>query len=72
MLHVLQPNISQRPRQKLADTGYRSKDNLDRLVNLPVELSVALGREGEPHTRPPHHHPHKAAIATQLQTPMEH
>lgn len=45
----------------LADAGYRSEDNLR---SAPIELVVALGREGTAHTEiDAKRNPHRAAMA---------
>ena len=41
----------------------------ERLAGLPIELVVALGREGKQHAQiDPNTHPHTVAMATKLQT----
>ena len=57
------------PERFLADAGYRSEDNFEQLQGLPIELVVALGREGKQHAQiDPKSHPHTAAMAAKLQT----
>jgi transposase len=69
MLQAVQANTGELPRQGLADAGYRSEDNFERLAGLPIELVVALGREGKQHaTLDAQTHPHTAAMATKLHT----
>ena len=69
MLHVVKTNTGELPRQGLADAGYRSEDNFAQLAGLPIELVVALGREGKSQAQiDPERHPHTAAMATKLQT----
>jgi Transposase DDE domain len=69
MLHAVKANTGEFPRQGLADAGYRSEDNFELLAGLPIELVVALGREGKQQAHiNAHTHPHTAAMATKLQT----
>ncbi len=69
MLHTVKNNTGEFPRQGLADAGYRSEDNFEQLAGLPIELVVALGREGKQQAKiDPGTHPHTAAMATKLQT----
>ena len=50
----------------LADAGYRSEDNLR---SSPIELVVALGREGTAHAEiDAKRNPHTAAMAVKLKT----
>ncbi len=54
------------PELGLADAGYRSEDNLKR---APIELVVALGREGKEHAQvDAQRHPQTAAMAAWLKT----
>src|SRR3982751_5655851 len=69
MLQAVKTNTGEFPRQGLADAGYRSEDNFEQLAGLPIELVVALGREGKQHAQiDPSTHPHTLAMATKLQT----
>ncbi|MBK6745671.1 IS1182 family transposase [Ottowia sp.] len=69
MLQAVQANTGELPRQGLADAGYRSEDNFKRLASLPIEVVVALGREGKQHAQiDPNTHPYTVAMATRLQT----
>jgi len=69
MLQAVKTNIGEFPRQGLADAGYRSEDNFKRLAGLPIELVVALGREGKRHAQiDPNTHAHTVAMATKLQS----
>ena len=69
MLQAVKRNTGELPKQGLADAGYRSEDNFEQLAGLPIELVVALGREGKLQAQiDPTTHPHTAAMATKLQT----
>jgi transposase len=69
MLQAVKNNTDAFPRQGLADAGYRSEDNFEQLAGLPIELVVALGREGKRQAQiDPDTHPHTAAMADKLQT----
>jgi transposase len=69
MLQAVKANTGEFPRQGLADAGYRSEDNFEQLAGLPIELVVALGREGKSQARlDADTHPHTAAMAAKLQT----
>ena len=69
MLQAVKANAGELPRQGLADAGYRSEDNFEQLAGLPIEMVVALGREGKQQAQiDPHTHPHTAAMADKLQT----
>lgn len=69
MLQAVKRNTGELPQQGLADAGYRSEDNFEQLAGLPIELVVALGREGKLQAQiDPTTHPHTAAMATKLQT----
>jgi len=66
MIEAVKNNLGQLPELGLADAGYRSEDNLR---NAPIELVVALGREGKEHAQvDAQHYPHTAAMALKLQT----
>ncbi|MDT3670210.1 MAG: IS1182 family transposase [Aromatoleum sp.] len=47
MLQLVRDTLAQRPRQALADTGYRSGQTFRELDGCGTELVVALGREGK-------------------------
>jgi transposase len=47
MLKAVKANTGELPKQALADAGYRSEAVFEELSVLPVELIVALGREGK-------------------------
>jgi len=69
MLQAVKSNTGELPKQGLADAGYRSEDNFEQLAGLPIELVVALGREGKQQAHiDPDTHPHTAAMAAKLQT----
>jgi len=69
MLQAVKTNTGEFPRQALADAGYRSEANFEQLAGLPIELVVALGREGKSRAQvDPATHPHTAAMAAKLQT----
>ena len=54
------------PKLGLADAGYRSEENL---MNSPIELVVALGREGKVQAQTDaQQYPHTAAMAAKLMT----
>ncbi len=66
MIQAVQENLGELPRLGLADAGYRSEENLR---DSPIELVVALGREGKPHTPiNTQTQPYTAAMAAKLQT----
>jgi transposase len=66
MLQTVNDNLGQWPERGLADAGYRSEENLR---NAPIELIVALGREGKQQAEvDAQSHPHTAAMAAKLQT----
>jgi transposase len=69
MLQAVKNNTGEFPRQGLADAGYRSEDNFEQLAGVPIELVVALGREGKSQAQVNlDTHPHTAAMAAKLQT----
>jgi len=47
MLQAVQVNLGERPKQALADTGYRSEQVFHALSDCGTEWVVALGREGK-------------------------
>ena len=66
MLDAVKANLGALPALGLADAGYRSEDNLR---NAPIELVVALGREGKQHAAiDAQRLPHTAAMAAKMQT----
>ena len=66
MIQAVKDNLGELPALGLADAGYRSEDNLR---NAPIELVVALGREGKEHAQvDARQYPHTAAMAAKLQT----
>jgi hypothetical protein len=69
MLQAVKANTGELPRQGLADAGYRSEDNFERLAGLTTDIVVALGREGKLQAQAESKtHPHTAAMAAKLQT----
>jgi hypothetical protein len=59
-------NLGELPELGLADAGYRSEDNLK---HAPIELVVALAREGKEHAEiDAQQYPHTAAMAAKLKT----
>ncbi|MFK4705521.1 hypothetical protein ABIC83_002360 [Roseateles asaccharophilus] len=66
MIQSVKDNLDELPALALADAGYRSEDNLK---SAPIELVVALGREGKEHAQvDAGKYPHTAAMAAKLQT----
>jgi hypothetical protein len=66
MIQAVGNNLGELPELGLADAGYRSEDNLK---NAPIELVVALGREGKEHAEvDAEQYPHTAAMAAKLKT----
>ena len=66
MIQAVGDNLGELPELGLADAGYRSEDNLKQ---APIELVVALGREGKEHAEiDAQRYPHTAAMAAKLQT----
>lgn len=66
MIQAVRDNLGDLPRLGLADAGYRSEENLR---DSPIELVVALGREGKQHAQiDAQTHPYTAAMAAKLQT----
>jgi len=66
MIQAVGNNLGELPELGLADAGYRSEDNLKR---APIELVVALGREGKEHAEvDAEQYPHTAAMAARLKT----
>jgi len=66
MIQAVHANLGQLPELGLADAGYRSEENLQ---DSPIDLVVALGREGKQHAQiDAQQYPHTAAMAAKLQT----
>jgi transposase len=66
MIQAVKDTAGDLPALGLADAGYRSEQNLK---DSPIELVVALGREGKQHAQiDPQTHPHTAAMAQKLQS----
>ena len=66
MIQAVKSNLGQLPALGLADAGYRSEQNLK---DSPIELVVALGREGKQHAQvDAQQYPHTAAMAAKLQS----
>ena len=66
MIDAVKANLGALPALGLANAGYRSEDNLR---NAPIELVVALGREGKQHAAiDAQRLPHTAAMAAKMQT----
>jgi transposase len=66
MIRAVGENLGELPELGLADAGYRSEDNLK---SAPIELVVALGREGKAHAEiNAERNPHTAAMAEKLKT----
>jgi len=66
MTQAVGDNLGELPEPGLADAGYRSEDNLK---NAPIEVVVALGREGKEHAEiDAAQYPHTAAMAAKLKT----
>ncbi len=66
MIEAVQENLGALPALGLADAGYRSEDNLR---DAPIELVVALGREGKQHAAiDAKRLPYTAAMAAKMQT----
>ena len=47
MLKAVSDNLGQRPKQVLADTGYRGEQVFEQLANCGTDVIVSLGREGK-------------------------
>ena len=66
MIQAVGDNLGELPELGLADAGYRSEENLK---NAPIEVVVALGREGKEHAEvDAQQYPHTAAMAAKLKT----
>lgn len=47
MLQAVSDNLGERPKQVLADTGYRGESVFEQLANCGTDVIVSLGREGK-------------------------
>jgi hypothetical protein len=66
MIHAVQATLGELPEVALADAGYRSEENLK---NAPIEVVVALGREGKENAEVDAlQYPYTAAMAAKLKT----
>ena len=66
MIQAVKNTLGELPDLALADAGYRSEQNLS---NAPIEVVVALGREGKAHAEvDAQRYPHTAAMAAKLQS----
>ncbi|MFN7196489.1 MAG: transposase, partial [Hylemonella sp.] len=66
MIQAVGDNLGELPALALADAGYRSEANLS---SAPIEVVVALGREGKRHAEVDAQRcPHTAAMTAKLQT----
>ncbi len=66
MIQAVQDTLGELPELALADAGYRSEQNLQ---DSPIDLVVALGREGRQQAQiDAQQYPHTAALAARLQT----
>ena len=69
MLQAVSDNLGQRPRQVLADTGYRGESVFEQLANCGTDVIVSLGREGKKLVRfDRQRSPLTAQMADKLQT----
>jgi transposase len=69
MLKAVHDNLAVKPRQVLADTGYRSEEVFRHLDGCGTELIVALGREGKQPTKfYAERNPYTALMAEKLQS----
>lgn len=69
MLDAVRANLGELPKQVLADAGYRSEEQFEQLSSLPVELIVALGREGKEQVQiDAENYPHTAAMQEKLRS----
>lgn len=70
LLQAVATTMGTLPQQTLADAGFRGEAMLAKVADLPVEVIVALGREGrEQAAIDADKYPHTAAMAVHLQTP---
>jgi len=66
MIQAVKHNLDELPGLALADAGYRSEENLR---NAPIDVVVALGREGKEHAVvDAQRYPYTAAMAAKLQS----
>lgn len=69
MLQAVSDNLRQRPKQVLADTGYRGESVFEQLANCGTDVIVSLGREGKKLVRfDRQRSPLTAKMAAKLQT----
>jgi transposase len=69
LLDALKTNLGALPQSVLADAGFRSETVFEQLADQPVELVVAIGREGKKQLKiGASEHPRTAAMAGKLQT----
>jgi transposase len=69
LLEAVRQSVGDLPAQVLADAGFRSEAQFEQLVDSPVELIVALGREGKQQLAiDSAEYPRTAQIAAKLQT----
>ena len=69
MLQAVSDNLGQRPRQVLADTGYRGESVFEQLANCGTDVIVSLGRDGKKLVRfDRQRSPLTAQMADKLQT----
>jgi len=69
MLQGVSNNLGHRPKQVLADTGYRGEQVFEQLANCGTDVIVSLGREGKKLVRfDPQRSPLTAQMADKLQT----
>ena len=69
MLRAVSDNLGQRPKQLLADTGYRGEQVFEQLANCGTDVIVSLGREGKKLVRfDPQRSPLTAQMADKLQS----
>jgi len=70
LLQAVVANTGTLPQQTLADAGFRGEAALAKVADLPVEVIVALGREGRDQAAiDADKYPHTATMAAHLQTP---
>jgi transposase len=70
LLQAVATNAGSLPQRTLADAGFRGEATLAKVADLPVEVIVALGREGRHQVAiDADKYPHTAAMAAHLQTP---
>jgi len=69
LLQAVAANTGMLPQQALADAGFRSEATLAKVADLPCEVIVAIGREGQDHAViDADKYPHTVAMAARLQT----